>query len=231
MKNLLGHPVSYWTVCKIDSHQKMFKNRWNNSFAESGSACIIDLGWICIPIPNAEFLGIFQSSKKKGLTQGIERIQIQLLLFSNHVFCYSIVIQITSGRFSMHFSNRNLLCHVSQPQPKMVELQNTFSDALYSFCHPYTTVVDDVENCLARKTYLKVKSIVTRETWERKTIEAIRSRKLFYAFLLSEPCTKRSIFPPIITQCITVFENHRKSLIQHCERSELRLHFEWTKVL
>ena len=29
----------------------------------------------------------------------------------------------------------------------------------------------------------------------------------------------------------TVFENHRKSLIQHCERSELRLHFEWKKFL
>ena len=29
----------------------------------------------------------------------------------------------------------------------------------------------------------------------------------------------------------TVFENHRKSLIQHCERSELPLHFEWTKVI
>ena len=28
----------------------------------------------------------------------------------------------------------------------------------------------------------------------------------------------------------TVFENHRKSLIQYRERSELRLHFEWTKV-
>ena len=28
----------------------------------------------------------------------------------------------------------------------------------------------------------------------------------------------------------TVFENHRKSIIQHCERSEIRLHFEWTKV-
>ena len=27
-----------------------------------------------------------------------------------------------------------------------------------------------------------------------------------------------------------VFENHRKSLIQHCERSKLRLHFEWTFV-
>ena len=28
----------------------------------------------------------------------------------------------------------------------------------------------------------------------------------------------------------TVFENQRKSRIQHCERSEVRLHFEWTKV-
>ena len=28
-----------------------------------------------------------------------------------------------------------------------------------------------------------------------------------------------------------VFENHRKSLIQHCERSELRLHFELTSLL
>ena len=26
----------------------------------------------------------------------------------------------------------------------------------------------------------------------------------------------------------TVFENHTKCLIQHCERSELHLHFEWT---
>ena len=26
----------------------------------------------------------------------------------------------------------------------------------------------------------------------------------------------------------TVFENHRKSRIQHCERSELRLHQKWT---
>ena len=28
----------------------------------------------------------------------------------------------------------------------------------------------------------------------------------------------------------TVFENDRKSLIQRGERSELRLHFEWTKI-
>ena len=29
----------------------------------------------------------------------------------------------------------------------------------------------------------------------------------------------------------TVFENHRKSLIQHCERSELGLRFEWQNSL
>ena len=28
----------------------------------------------------------------------------------------------------------------------------------------------------------------------------------------------------------TVFENHKKSRIQHCERSELRLHFKVDKV-
>ena len=158
--------------------------------------------------PNAEFfsVGIFNLHKKKRIDTRIEKdwkwhpIRIQLLLR------LSIVIQITSGRFSMHFSNRNLLCHVSQPQPKMVELQNTFSDALYSFCHPYTTVVDDVENCLARKTYLKVKSIVTRETWERKTIEAIRSRKLFYALLLSKE-------KGVITQCTKIGHTYLLSTI------------------
>ena len=29
---------------------------------------------------------------------------------------------------------------------------------------------------------------------------------------------------------ITVFENRPKSRIQHCKRSELRLHFKWAKV-
>ena len=30
-----------------------------------------------------------------------------------------------------------------------------------------------------------------------------------------------------LAQCLKITE---KGLIQHCERSELRLHFEWTKV-
>ena len=36
-------------------------------------------------------------------------------------------------------------------------------------------------------------------------------------------------FPQYVIH-ITVFENHILSLIQHCERSVLRLHFEWTQV-
>ena len=41
------------------------------------------------------------------------------------------------------------------------------------------------------------------------------------------------IFLPLLkknhrrTRCLNIAE---KSLIQHCERSELRLHFEWTKL-
>jgi|ERR1712062_711632 len=35
------------------------------------------------------------------------------------------------------------------------------------------------------------------------------------------------IFPAPKAQCLKITE---KSLIYHCERSELRLHFEWTKV-
>ena len=38
------------------------------------------------------------------------------------------------------------------------------------------------------------------------------------------------VFSAKILTKLTVFENHRKSLIQYCERSELRLHFELTKV-
>ena len=40
---------------------------------------------------------------------------------------------------------------------------------------------------------------------------------------------KESSLDPLLGN-YTVFENHRKSLIQHCEQSELSLHFEWTKV-
>ena len=49
---------------------------------------------------------------------------------------------------------------------------------------------------------------------------------------MNNSLTKNNPFcwPRIKWKNCTVFENHRKSLIQHCERSELCLHFKWTKV-
>ena len=41
-------------------------------------------------------------------------------------------------------------------------------------------------------------------------------------YLMQSP----AVVPGTFLSQITVFENHTKSLIQHCERSELRLHFE-----
>ena len=37
------------------------------------------------------------------------------------------------------------------------------------------------------------------------------------------------IMPAIMDS--TLLKNQRKSLIQNCERSELRLHFQWTKLI
>ena len=68
------------------------------------------------------------------------------------------------------------------------------------------------------------------ESWSRKA----RMEVLFSGFFFVR-ATKRLV--PSVNRLktsrtpkkdITVFENHRKSLIQHCE---LLLHFEWTKVI
>ena len=50
------------------------------------------------------------------------------------------------------------------------------------------------------------------------------------AFTVDYKCNCNSRVPVAMQDKGTVFENHRKRLIQHCERSDLRLHFEWTKV-
>ena len=52
-----------------------------------------------------------------------------------------------------------------------------------------------------------------------------------YLFLLfSERKHARLLKKTVIFRFGTVFENRPKSRIQHCERSELHLHFEWAKV-
>ena len=68
-----------------------------------------------------------------------------------------------------------------------------------------------------------------------KVIEGLFSR-LFLAkksaLCVHKTCTFFTCVHVSVSGPFTVYENHRKSLIQHyCERSELRLHFEWTKVV
>ena len=47
----------------------------------------------------------------------------------------------------------------------------------------------------------------------------MNAKKTFQLFLIEAKDRRLQTFPR------TVFENHRKSLIQDCERSELRLHY------
>ena len=53
---------------------------------------------------------------------------------------------------------------------------------------------------------------------------------LFTAMLSIPFCREWEVWTKHNITWLTVFENQPKSRIQHCERSELRLHFEWTKI-
>ena len=56
------------------------------------------------------------------------------------------------------------------------------------------------------------------------------STSFLYHFAIAEYNLYLLLFIQIYNFEPTVFENHRNSLIQYCERSELRLHFEWTRI-
>ena len=69
---------------------------------------------------------------------------------------------------------------------------------------------------------------------EATTIIEHQIKSVLYSLLMISKQKKEKIEPNELGK-FTGFgdfnaENYRKSLIQHCERSELRLHFEWTKV-
>ena len=53
----------------------------------------------------------------------------------------------------------------------------------------------------------------------------------FHSFLKLSSGRANGKSPEANPNCGTVFENHRKSLIWQCERSEPSLHFEWEKKL
>ena len=76
----------------------------------------------------------------------------------------------------------------------------------------------------------KINGRLTHKSWQtdRKTeisIVLVILKKISHSVDQSMECINKHL-----TYFVTVFENPRKSLIRQCERSELRLHFEWTKV-
>ena len=67
--------------------------------------------------------------------------------------------------------------------------------------------------------------------WNLSTVKEIRIAKLHFHDLFSLRDILRFFCQiPLQRHIPTVFENHRKSLISHCERSELRIHFELTEI-
>ena len=70
--------------------------------------------------------------------------------------------------------------------------------------------------------------------WTSRSTSCLSHSKSLYRLLVENSFTLKTMKNVSrdlkIDWALTVFENHRKSLIQHCERSELRLHFEWTEV-
>ena len=74
-------------------------------------------------------------------------------------------------------------------------------------------------------TAVKTKARIKRETKEIRAKENQRGSKVSHLtvevlFILSNQCQRNQV------DYYTVFESHRKSLIQHCERSELHFQFE-----
>ena len=71
------------------------------------------------------------------------------------------------------------------------------------------------------------------EKWVERRGERLSFANFFDGHQLDEDRALRKLFPQLIRTLknTTVFENHRKSLIQHCERSELSLHYKKSKHL
>ena len=104
-------------------------------------------------------------------------------------------------RFEFDLAERIEFPSVIDDATKNQSKTNTFVTFFWHVIHAH----DDSEiNFLAFR--------LTRWVASHRTMHTI------WKFIFLKECTR------------TVFENHRKSLIQNCERSELRLHFEWTKI-
>ena len=117
-------------------------------------------------------------------------------------------------------------------------------------CRASILLLSNVNNKKGKKEFisaeLNLKCLEFRVEWPTKRSlsfsPSYETLKLHPLFSLKENSSHNSLFPWKLyffsslealqdrDYGCKVFENHRKSIIQHYERSELRLHLKWTKV-
>ena len=94
----------------------------------------------------------------------------------------------------------------------------------------YSLVKRRLQCSMRLSSVAQYKNLWADHLWGYRCVSSCISKGKQKALLL---CCRKSLLRYLSMLLVTnntVFENHRKSLIQYCERSELRLHFEWTKV-
>ena len=120
--------------------------------------------------------------------------------------------------------NERRICHLLQASPcKLNQSQIRRGDRMMqsSLCPSNSSLTQVFQNNSSWKTVLNPKMSVGTWNWKVCVIHMMPLTRFY---------THGCLLLFLSFARVTVFENHRKSLIQHCERSELRLHFEWTKV-
>ena len=130
------------------------------------------------------------------------------------------------------------------PQARIAGLTSSFLTTVLSLLLPVlfvtvTVKIDSVSECalcFRQKAFIRKKS-QRIENWFSEDIRLLLSHHLIFITFsgVTAHWSLRSrhigIFGLLVPRIArTVFENHRKSITLHCEQSELRLHFEWTKV-
>ena len=117
------------------------------------------------------------------------------------------------GHFGSSSSLQRLRFKI-QPSPGMVSTRQSLVGSELVCSQPWSFQADTQYKLVSSSNSLKV-----CEKYEKKSAIVKRKEKDLVQIVNTHQ-----------TKVFTVFENHRKSRVQNCKRSQLRLHFKWTKI-
>ena len=172
-----------------------------------------------------------QSKKQEAhvhVLQLASQVEVVLLVAANALLLHMMINVAPFASISFHFFNfarlRNNVC-----------LRAT-DDFFFNGFSTHLPTSPSLDLLLTRLNSSNVFAALLRIAAERKqkignvcTLNMASSSAKKELQVLAFSITKLTL-KKVLDNTGTVFENHRKSLIQHCERSELRLYFEWAKV-